>query len=286
MSAIIFQTADPVRYRRMLEATSRTAIEFCRRHGHRYESYLGIKRGFHGWQASFNRIFQFLELIERGYRGWALYMDADAYIHDLDFDLDGYLSDKGDRAAIMSTIPGADQPWHINSGVIFVNLGSPVAQRLLAEWKAKYMTLSDERLMAETAMQEFDNDQHMLSEVLGSDAALHEAVHYEAPALINAIDGSFIRQHLRAYLPDVEERTRSIEVLVENVVGPREKESPTHLVAPAIVAAIYRTLLHRDPDPEGLRTYSDKIRLEGAERGTQNLLGLMLDSEEHRNLSR
>lgn len=222
----VMQTADATRYYRMLQATARTAREFCDRHGHAYESYVGIKRGVHGWQAAFNRIFQMAELIARGNRGWVIHMDADAYIHDLDFDLATYLSDKMDRAGVLMTIPGSVEPWALNSGVMMVNLGHGEARRMVGLWMDAFMALDDEWLVRSTHMLDWDNDQEMLYKILSREPAIREAMHYEGAAFMNVSDSSFIRQYLTAYDTTLDTRTETIERLTDEVLGLRAATAP------------------------------------------------------------
>ncbi|MBU3076980.1 hypothetical protein [Sphingomonas quercus] len=285
MSIILFQTADPVRYREMLEATSRTAIEFCRRHGHGYESYVGIKRGVHPWQATFNRMFQYQELVARGFRGWGLYLDADAYVHDLDFNLAGYLADKLDRAAVL--VPSGDtpdMPWNINAGVTLVNLGHPLGRDLVARWLALYQAKSDGWIAGTAQWPEDDNDQYMLFSLLRDHVELREAVHYESRDLINSDHARFIRQKLRAYLPDQAERTRALKLITDEVLGGSTSEGPAAQLGPLVATATYRALLHRDPDSEGLAGFSAHVRARGLERGIEEMIAAIADSPEYRAL--
>ena len=85
------QTADSREYRAMLEMTAKVNLAYCAAQGMTYESYLGIKRGVAPWQATYNRIFMLNELLDRGFRGWAIFVDADAFVADFSFDLRGYL---------------------------------------------------------------------------------------------------------------------------------------------------------------------------------------------------
>src|SRR5258708_2102608 len=83
MDIVCLQTADPDIYYDLLYQTSKTVRLYCNRHGIRYESYIGIKRGYFAWHATFNRIFLIKELLDSGFRGWICYIDADAYVANL-----------------------------------------------------------------------------------------------------------------------------------------------------------------------------------------------------------
>lgn len=275
----VLQTSDAFKYSRMLRATSRTAIEYCRRHGFAYESFIGIKRGFHGAQAAFNRIFLLQELVDRGYRGWALYMDADAYIYDLDFDLHAYLADKQDRSAIMATIPGESIPWHINSGVLFFNLGHPQAVALIGEWKRRFMSVSDERLRNLLSVWDHDNDQTMLYEALDQNPALREPVAFVDAMLFNHCQGEFIRQFLNSLDGDIDSRTKTIEGAVTEVL--QDTAIAEEGVEERLVGDFYRIIFGRDPDPAS-KGYSDLLRTDGIVRAAPIVISSLLNSDEYR----
>lgn len=207
---VVLQTADPFRYARMLEVTARTAIEFCRRHGHRYESFVGIKRGAHSWQATYNRIVQFKELLDGGFTGWALYLDADAHVHDLEFDLAAYLSDKTNRAAIFATSGVTGAHWDVNAGVALINFAHPEGRRLVQEWWAAFQAISDERLAQAEQWLDADNDQDLLHQILRKTPAIADAVLVESMEFMNSRHARFIRQHLRAQTADFDARVRGI----------------------------------------------------------------------------
>nr|WP_047166569.1 hypothetical protein [Sphingomonas sp. Y57] len=280
MELTILQTSDAFKYSRMLRATSRTAIEYCRRHGFAYESFVGIKRGFHGAQAAFNRIFLLDELIERGYRGWALYMDADAYVFDLDFDLKAYLADKQDRSAIMTTIPGEAVAWHINSGVLFFNLGHPQGVALVREWKRRFMAVPDERLRTLTSVWDHDNDQTMLYQALDQDCALRASALFVDPMLFNHHQGLFIRQLLNSLDGDIESRTNKIEAAVAEIFQ-KAAATGTTSIEEEIVSDLYRIILKREAD-RGSVGYSQLIAARGFEHGIPEVVRLLLDSPEYR----
>lgn len=278
MDLTILQTSDAFKYSRMLRATSRTAIEFCRRHGFAYESFIGIKRGFHGAQAAFNRILMLDEMVNRGYAGWALHMDADAYVYDLDFDLKAYLADKQDYAAIMATIPGETVPWHINSGVLFFNLGHPKAVALIREWKRRLMAIPDERFLTLTSVWDDDNDQSMLYSALRDNEPLRNAVLFVDALLFNHHQGRFIRQFLNSLDGNIDSRTATIEAAVRDVLEGASANEDS--VEEKLVGDFYRIILGRDPDP-GSKGYSDLLASQGI-RAVSEIVSSLLNSEEYR----
>lgn len=284
MHLIIIQTSDAFNYYRMLRATSRTAIEYCRRHNHAYECFIGVKRGYYPAQATFNRIFMLEDLINRGHRDWVLYMDADAYIYDLDFDLNAYLSDKLDRSAILATIPGETIPWHINAGVFFLNLGHSHAIELCHEWRRRFMKVPDERLKNLVSVWDHENDQMMLYEALDQDPAIREPVYFEDATVFNHHEGRFVRQFLHALDPNIDTRTATIEAAVRDIfnkVAPGGSESAEQRV----VRDFYRAILRREPDPES-RVYVEYLQAHGLEAGAAVVVRELLNSEEYRNIQR
>ncbi len=207
---IVLQTADAEHYAPMLAITATNVREYCRRHGLGYESFVGVKRGFHPWQASFNRIPMLVELIERGFAGWALYLDADAYIQDLDFDLAAYLADKGDRAAIFAMSGVSDAHWDINDGVALINLGHPLGRAMVYQWAAGFAAHSDDFLREADEWIGPGNDQDLLHRILQRDPAIAGAVLVEKMSFLNGPHASFIRQQLRTMSDSFDERLEAV----------------------------------------------------------------------------
>jgi len=270
---IILQTSDAFRYSGMLRETSRTAIEYARRHGFGYESFIGIKRGHIGAHAAFNRILLLDELADRGFRGWVLYMDADAYVKDLSFDLRAYLADKAQYSAIMATIPGETIAWHINSGVLFFNFGHPMGIPLVKEWKRRFMDVSDDDLGRVQSVWDGVNDQTMLYESLDRNIDLRENVLFVEPQLFNHHEGRFIRQLLNSLDGNIDSRTAKIAIAVATVLNETKGEKN-------VVDQLYRIILNRPADA-GSSGYADLINARGLADGIPEVVKYLLDSEEY-----
>lgn len=215
---LFLQTADADRYAPMLAITATNVREYCRRHGHGYESFLGVKRGFHPWQATFNRIPMLADLVARGFTGWAVYLDADAYIQDLDFDLTAYLADKQDRAAIFATSGVTGEHWDVNAGVALINLGHPVGRALVERWAAAFAGHDDDLLRASEEWMGAGNDQDLLHKILERDADISDAVLVEPMSFLNGPHASFIRQHLRTLAPTFEARLDDLAAAVSGAL--------------------------------------------------------------------
>lgn len=208
---IFLQTSDPFAYADMLFCTSRTVRRYCQDHGFAYEAYLGIKRGYHPYQATFNRIYMLEELVSRGFKGWAVYMDADAFIADFSFDLAALLYEHGDKGFMATPSGASDHPWDVNAGVFLLNLSHPTGLAILRRWKAAYEEADDAKLRACSAWNMGLDDQQMLHVILSELPRFDESCVRLPWALINSPDASFIRQHLRAMHDDMPTRLAAIE---------------------------------------------------------------------------
>ncbi|MGC1303049.1 MAG: HAD-IIIC family phosphatase [Caulobacteraceae bacterium] len=236
---VLIQTADPVVYREMLDATSRTVIAYCQRHNLKCESYVGIKRGVWPWHATYNRIFILKELMDRGFRGWAVYLDADAYIVDQSFDLRQYLADKDDIALIAALALGhanpstpGNGPHKINAGVFLLNLGHPVGRALVAEWHRRYLDIPEYIVrQADTFDVGMDSDQALLCDMLAENQHYLSALRHENWGLLNGPSASFIRQQLRAMHASMEERLAAITTAVEVILASEGQDDGQRLGA-------------------------------------------------------
>jgi hypothetical protein len=218
---MFLQTADTVKYKTMLQITSRTIMEYCSIHGLSCELFLGICRGVYPWHATFNRIVLLRQLLIGGFSGWVGYLDADAFIADLDFDIKAYLADKDHLAIIIATDNPShpDRPyWAINSGTFFINLGNPVGREIVWQWAEKLDDITEEKWPVF-----FDwsfGDQGMLSDILKilPNGSKYVLTLYDEPNLINYSGGTFIRQILRADLP-FSERQDLLRSATDRVLG-------------------------------------------------------------------
>ncbi|MEO9189738.1 MAG: hypothetical protein ABI224_07005 [Acetobacteraceae bacterium] len=208
---ILVQTSDPFVYFDMLVASSRANRAFCERHGIAYAAFVGIKRGFHPWQATFNRIVLLAEYMEQGYAGWVLYLDADALVAAPDWDIRAYLAGKSGHAAILTPGDEGAPDWGVNAGVGFFNLGQAGGRALIEAWRAAFACLDDAALRAAGRWDLVANDQDMLQAILRADPALRAQVFLESPAHVNSREASLIRQVLRAQEPDMAARVRAVE---------------------------------------------------------------------------
>ncbi len=216
---LLLQTSDPHVYFDMLCLSARTNRAFCRRHGIAYQAFIGIKRGFHPWQATFNRIPMLHELVAARFAGWVLYVDADAYVADLDFDLRGYLADKPAAAAILTPVAPGAAWWDINAGVALFNLASAEGRWLVARWHDAFMAITDDALRGDADWALVRNDQDLLHDILRANDWLRPHVVLQSTELINASNARFIRQVLRARADGLPERMRILRQETDRILG-------------------------------------------------------------------
>lgn len=216
----MLQTCDNSDYLPMLEATSRTAREFCRRRGFVYERFVGIKRGLWSWHSTYNRIYMINELLNAGCDGWVLYMDADAYIYDLDFPIADYLASHGNSAGIFVRANGSAPYWDVNAGVFFLNTGHPLTRRLVEQWIKGHEAGFHRKEFLLNEWPDTDLricDQGILNGILIANPGWQSALHYESNLLINSMHATFLRHHLRVMTPNLEQRIKSIQREVDEI---------------------------------------------------------------------
>jgi hypothetical protein len=221
MKPILLQTSDPVEYAPFLAATSRTAAEFCRRQGIEYRHFTGIKRGYFPWHSTYNRITMLKELLEEGHRGWVIYLDADAYVVDLDFPIYNYLAENKKFALVAARINSTAPYWNINAGILFINLAHAIGRQLIAELVEKFAAVMEKRQFKKNEWPYSElrlDDQGLLQTTLMENPDWEEFIRYEPQTLINSLDASFIRHHLRAMTPDLTDRLRLIEAEVDQIM--------------------------------------------------------------------
>lgn len=285
------QTSDVSKYRALIDLTSQTIKTYCARFGHSYECFYGIKRGEKPWHASLNRIPILKSYIDSGYDGWIIYVDADAYIADLSFDIAAYLAERGQYAMIAA--PSGLVPerwWDINAGVFAINLGHEKARALIDLWHEKFMAPPLDVLCGEEVWGNVIDDQAILHDAMNAiegfegvllrDNGGHRIFNWQS---------RFIRQVVREEGPmwlrvkQVEEavteslRAAGVEIAATaQLDGLNQREEANE----AFVEALYRVLLGRRPDPGGRHAAMSALRT-GAKTFASDMRSCM-ESDEFR----
>jgi hypothetical protein len=205
---LLLQTADPEVYRGFLALTGYVNQAFCAAQAIGYEAHIGIERGQHPWQATFNRIPLLKARLDAGFRGWLLYLDADAYVADLSFDLHGFLASRAHRS-IIGALGHNKALSDINAGVVFFNFAHPDTGFILEEWHRLFLAEISEEMLATGAegWSFAPNDQDLLQRLLAENLVrLWPGIGIEERSVFNAPEARFIRQILRRDAPSLAER--------------------------------------------------------------------------------
>lgn len=207
MRVKFLQTADPVKYARLLEASAPSTRAFCAINGHEYEAFVGLKRGRLPWHATFNRIDLLKEALEAGFDGWIVYLDADSFVVDLKFDFTAYLERHADAPLIARAVRPENAPtWNVNAGVLIFNMKHPQTAWLIKTWKRLFDLGRMAGLLRLPPRLAPVNDQILLHWALRLNPGLVRAIRFEHPDFINGALSSFIVQLLRADVGDFERR--------------------------------------------------------------------------------
>jgi hypothetical protein len=216
-SPIVMQTSDDGQYAAMLDVTSRNVIAFCRKHDLGYRSFKGIKCGHWQWHACFNRLYMFDELIAAGHQDWVVYLDADAYVADMEFPIRQYLDEKKGHAGIVVHSNFKPEPWDVNNGVMFLNLATPVARAVVKEWIKRHSEIFNEPKYLSRERPYNFGDQRLLQHIFRDRPDWFAEFHVESQSLINSMHATFIKHHLRAITPDFDSRLVKIRQDLESI---------------------------------------------------------------------
>ncbi len=229
---VLAQSADAENYFALLRSTSRINQVFCQRHGIDYTCHHGILRGFHPWQACYNRIFILHNLIELGFDGWFIHLDADAWVHDVGFDIRGFLAARAGHSMIFAD-SWTRGPWDVNDGIFLANCAHPDTRDIARAWHRGAGAVSAESLRAAPDWHGHDlpDDQDLLHDVLrADDARLAAQIGHEPTQMMNAPTSDVFRQLLRAQQPNPARRLAHVQHRVAAAMA-RQKLPPEDPVA-------------------------------------------------------
>lgn len=212
-----FQTADDKNYAHMLSITAECNSRYFKAIDVEFETFVGLKRGYFPWHACFNRIMYLKEQMDAGYDGWIFYLDADAFVYDHQFDINGLISEAtGDVIFAPGGLTG--HQWDVNDGVFLINLGSKQARRLAQAWYDSFMATTEEQLQGASDWQMVPSDQPRLHRILQDNPDILERVQIVPRELLNDEKASFVRQILRANAETFDQRVENIRRQVNDVL--------------------------------------------------------------------
>lgn len=127
MSTVVLQSCDDA-YAPFLEVTGPVNAAYAAWHGYSYRQFVGLKSRRAG--GNFNRYHLIGEEIERKEHDWALWIDSDALVIDLNMPLQPIIERTPDKLIIAcrGSLLG---DWDINNGVFLIRLRHPLAGPLI-----------------------------------------------------------------------------------------------------------------------------------------------------------
>lgn len=214
----MFQTAAGDDYARMLAVAEQANRRYCEQHDIAYESFVGVKRGTHPWQATLNRIVYLKEQLEAGYDGWVFYVDADAYVRGQAYDVRHLIAA---AQADYFFAPGGTggEPWDVNAGVFLINLGCEGGKALAEAWYQHFMSTSEAELEAATDWNMVADDQERLHDLLRHREDLRAGLAIVPREFFNNQSATFLRQVLRADSEGTDQRIARLEQGVAEVIN-------------------------------------------------------------------
>ena len=273
------QTSDARKYFPMLLLTSQTIARFCSHdEGRVYSSFVGLKRGKYAWQATMNRIYMLHELLSLEAEGWVCYLDADAWIHDLGFAIEDYLSSKSDAAAIMIQSGATENWWDVNAGVFFINLENKMGRLLVKRWFEHSESVWPVIANNPDWPINGPTDQSILHRILKEEFS-PEHIYLESRKLINSGTASFIRQKLRSEAVDFDQRLSAISAEIASVCDIYVGNSPP-MDTRDILDAVYRACLNREMEDDLNNHHLRSLSADLSARSLGMIISRILQSDE------
>jgi hypothetical protein len=154
------------------------------------------------------------ELISRGEDRWVLYVDADSYIVDLQFDCSKYLMKRKGHSFVMAPGGIEKESWCFNDGIFFADLSNPICRDLCQRWYDEFEKVWPETRLVEGGDQfQSPADQELFQEIIrNSGYAVQNSIFIDRDSTFNYQDGKFARQVIRAHHSSLEERIKAAEM--------------------------------------------------------------------------
>jgi hypothetical protein len=220
-STVLLQSCDD-EYAPFLDITGPVNATYAALHGYAYRQFVGFKSS--GAGANFNRYHLIGDEIERGEYEWALWLDADALVVDLNTRLEPIVERTPEKLfiACRGTLLG---DWDINNGVFLIQLRHPLARSFI-----DHMLLAGEQLGR--CAEGFHSDQRVMHDWLKShrDTAgripIVQRYADDESDLFN-YDGPFIKHVLRE-VGDRPKRLATLRSLAETALASKRTTQSNH----------------------------------------------------------
>lgn len=250
MKIRVIQTCDETSgYKGLMDVTREINELYCKKWGYEYVSYVGVKRGYHPWNATFNRIYLLEEILNAQDCDWVVYLDADCFVYDVNTRLEEIIFEEENQyRAFLFCRGSSDDLWDINCGSFFMNVKSSFSRPVITLWKTYFESiLTDEILFrakepwsiaSKTIMIQ---DQSMLEavfkvyDVMGVLARFLRTYNGERGNRFN-YSGPFIRQLIRPHMgvrgPCIDDRIADARIQVAEAFAKMNGVAPAPAAAP------------------------------------------------------
>jgi hypothetical protein len=240
MKIRVIQTADATSgYKGLMDVTKEVNELYCKKWEYDYQAFIGMKRGYHSWNATFNRIYLMEEALTDSTIDWVVYLDADCFVKDLNTRFEEIIYEDGpsgnnSEKAFIFCRGSSDELYDINAGVFFMNVRHPGAAAIINIWKTYYETvITDQILYKASAPWSIScrslciQDQSLLEYVFRmyhTMGVLDKYLHTYNGDRGNRFNynGPFIRQLIRPHMgskgPCIEERIIDARIQVDEVL--------------------------------------------------------------------
>jgi len=145
----IIQTSDNESGYKTLMDKNRVVNEiYCKKMGYEYMAYQGIKRGYHPWQATFNRIYLMEDELNKKEADWVFYIDADVVVADLDRRLEDIIYEGNNSTMSFIFCKGCENVlYDINAGVFFMNVSGAFSKSVITMWRELFESICTTRIL-------------------------------------------------------------------------------------------------------------------------------------------
>jgi|BEDMetMinimDraft_2_1075160.scaffolds.fasta_scaffold05759_2 hypothetical protein len=229
---LVIQTADAERYAPMLEVSRKYNMRFVKKNSLRYEAFIGLKRGCYPHHATFNRIHMLKELMDSGFRGWVLYLDADCIVSEPGWDIKGHLRSlrENKKVLLLHHVFPPEDPQHewsnFNAAVFAIDLAANHGRLIVESWATFYDFYGPSDYEKAKNWSDIYHDQYSFTHIVReAQKYLDIRSEIELAALENRLVRAVVRSNDKTISSEEEltQRIRSLEEIGERVWGKEEE---------------------------------------------------------------
>lgn len=129
---VILQSCD-YKYMDFVDITMKPNMKYAQIHNYTYKFSIGES----AFSSYYNRHFMLRDELASGKYDWALWMDVDAMVHNIEITLESIIDESPDKMLICCQ-GGMGGEWDVNMGVFFLNLRHPLTRQFVDDAVIKY----------------------------------------------------------------------------------------------------------------------------------------------------